>query len=166
MKTTCGRDGRRDKWWAGEIHRITYLGTSAGLPSSYCCCPTSAPWCLQNPLWATKGRLFHPHLSFSSSFNPVLPLCPRQSARSHCRLSVPFKPVKMTMLRARSMIWFRGCERAEQSPVIRNVRDGLAAALQLINCISIKYKPTLSGPCWCNCTEERISNHNKEWERR
>lgn len=119
----------------------------------------------KNPLQAIKGWLFHSHLSFSSSFNQILPLCLCQSACSRCRLQVPFKTMKTTTLWAWSKIWFGGCKHAEQSPVICNVRDGLAAALQLINCVSIKYKPTLSGPHWCNCTEKYISNHN-EWERK
>lgn len=99
MKISCGRDGRREKRWVGKIHRIKYLGTSAGLPPLPAIALTL--WVLHSagkkPLQAVKGQLYHPHLSFSFSLSPVLILCLYQSAGSHCRQQEPFEAVKDVM---------------------------------------------------------------------
>lgn len=75
-KITHDRDGRRGKWWVGEIHRITHLGTSSGLPSSYCFCPERAP-VLATPTCNPPGDGFYtPSRAF---------LCPSaQSCPSAC----------------------------------------------------------------------------------
>lgn len=52
-----------------------YLGTFAGLPSAIAAALQVLHGACKNPLQAITEWLFHLHLSFSSSFNPVLSLC-------------------------------------------------------------------------------------------
>lgn len=134
-------------------------------------CPMSASSCLQKCFASPQRMAFPPS---SELFFVFLGLSSAQSSCSACASqSAPtvgyrclLSQWKKTTLWAWSKIWFMGCKCTKQSPVICNVRDGLAPALQLIRHISIKYEPTLSGLHWCKCMEECICNHNKEREKR